>query len=131
MAEPTLALAEAVKIALTEANLPLIGTKIMTRIPQGTKLPYLEVGDNQIVGRDDFGEAFECTVEVRAHAANTKDRGIIAGAVYAALNRRLPVEGFVTHEVHYVGLIPISETVGSTQTETAVISFEYLIEVRQ
>ncbi|MGU3456571.1 hypothetical protein ACLBV5_09680 [Brevundimonas sp. M1A4_2e] len=138
MAEPSLALATAVRSALTSANIfgiaatkPNEASKIMTRIPQGTKLPYLEIGDNQIVGRDDFGEAFECNVEVRAHAATTKELHVIAGAVYAALNRLLPVEGFVTHEVHYGGLLPMTETIGSTITETAVITFEYLIETRQ
>ena len=131
MAEPSLALATAVRSALTSANIIHVGKKLYTRIPTKTPLPYLEIGDNQITGRDDFGEAFECAVEVRAHAATTMELHQIAQGIYAALNRLLPVEGFVTHEVHYQGLIPITETIGSTITETAVVTFEYLIEASE
>lgn len=124
MAEPSLAIAKAVDGALGAIH----GLAVYTRIPPKTPLPYVEIGQNQIIGEDDAGSFFRAYVEVSVYAATTAEMKAIAGQVFSALNVNLTLDGFTCHEFHYDGLNPHREMQGSDVIEQGIMTFEYLVQ---
>jgi hypothetical protein len=127
MNEPSKPLAKAVRAAIIAAN-AIPATKVMTRIPAGTSLPYVEVGHDQIVGEDDAGAFFRAYVEVQAFAATTDAVKTLVSAIYDALYVDLEMEGFSCHEHHYDGTLFNPVPSADDKVERAVMSFEYLIQ---
>lgn len=126
MAEPSYAIAKAVKAAMDA----IPGVKAYPRVPEGAKLPYLEIGQDQIVGEDDAGAFFRAYVEVSVFAATTAEMKTLVGKVYAALYRDLTLDGFGCHEHHYDGMIPRSINTDNEKIEQGVMTFEYLVQAQ-
>lgn len=124
MAEPSYAIAKAVDAALAA----ITGLTVYTRIPPKTPLPYVEIGNDQIIGEDDAGAFFRAYVEVSVYAATTGEMKAIAGKVFEALNRNLTLDGFTCHEFHYDGMVPRREIQGQDVIEQGVMTFEYLVQ---
>jgi len=128
MAEPSLEIQKWVYARLVAAAIPGVLAKVYPRVPAGAALPYLEIGNDQIIGDDEAGNFFECHVEVSAFAATTTEAKTIAGLVYAALNVAPTLTGFTCHEWHYTSTLYRSEIDGSDEFEQAIIEFEYHVQ---
>lgn len=124
MAEPSYAIALAVKTALD--TIP--GVKSYARVPPKTALPYIERGQDQVIGEDDAGSFFRAYVEVSVFAATTAEMKTIVGKVYAELFKNLTLDGFACHEFHYDGMVPRQIKTDGEQIEQGIMTFEYLIQ---
>lgn len=124
MTDPSYAIQKAVNAALTA----IPGLKVYTRVPAGAKLPYVEIGGDQILGDDDAGSFFTAYVEVRSYAKTTGEVKTIAGKVYAALNGNLDLDGFTCHEFHFESTTYRTEVNGSDEVEQAITTFEYGVQ---
>lgn len=126
MTEPSYAIAIAVKTALD--TIP--GVKSYSRVPSKTALPYIERGQDQVIGEDDAGNFFRAYVEVSVFAATTADMKKLVGEVHTALNKNLTLKDFTCHEFHYDGMTPRSIKTDGEQIEQGIMSFEYLVQAQ-
>lgn len=129
MSFPALHLQKAVRDALV--NL-LPGVKVYDAVPENAPMPFIHVGDDHILGDDQFGQWFDCTVNIHIFARDKNSPGKvrlkqITDAVYAALNVQLAVAGFdcsTSRPFSDVTFITESDEV----TEHAIMTFEYLLQ---
>lgn len=129
MSEPSYAIQKAVFDALIAANISGIGAKVYSRVPATAALPYLEIGNDQIIGDDGSGDYFDCYVEVQAFAKSKAELKHIVAAIYAALFTGLTLVGFTAHEFHHNSTRHLTEESGSDLIENAIMEFEYKVQV--
>jgi hypothetical protein len=95
-------------------------------VPQGTPLPWVIIGNDQILSAYEEGGAFhECFVTVDVFGTKP-DFKILAAKVRIALDFPLVIEGFLTAEAFYEGVRYLTD--GDGKTGHAVLTFRYLVE---
>ncbi len=128
--EPSLSIQDAVYSALAAVN--AAGGRIFLRIPPKTPLPYIEFGQDHVLGaQDEGGDMFEVNVEVTAFAATMDEAKALANVIFGALYRPIEIVGFKAFEYHYEGTRIFKEfdNTGARGTvEQATCSFRYLVE---
>jgi len=129
-AEPSLAIQYAVETALINAD--VAAGRVYLRVPARTPLPYVEFGQDHVIGaHDEGGDMFEADIEVTAYAATMDDLKAVVGDIFTALFRPIPTEGFNVFEFRYDGTYyrPALDNTSSTGTaEEGTISFSYMLE---
>lgn len=90
MAEPSLALQDAIVAALRAGSPPDLGARVYDSVPTGATFPYVKVGDDQVTG--DHAECLEGSVEIATNI-HVWSRGVgkveakqIAGWIVSTLN---------------------------------------------
>ncbi|WP_334185087.1 DUF3168 domain-containing protein [Novosphingobium sp.] len=121
MKDPSFPLQKAVLAALTNAGLE----NVFYTVPTKTSLPWVVIGDDQILAENESAEMYECfaTVSVFARKPNHK---VLAAKVTAALDQKLVLEGFQTEEFWHEETRYFTEK--DNQIGHASIEFRYLLQ---
>ena len=129
MADPALALQKAVRDALRNSAplTALIGTRVYDRVPQGTAFPFVQIGEDFLLGDDTYGDFTEATVTVHVYsrAVGKVEAKTIAGVIRDVLAVQLRVAGFQTVEWRFLSTRSIPDRDGLT--EHLVMEFEYYL----
>jgi hypothetical protein len=129
-ADPSLPLQKAVnaKLVGAAAVTALVGDRIYDRVPAKPTFPFIHLGDDQIIGDDEWGENSDCYVNVHVYSRGVGKVEVktIAAAVRAALDTRLIVSGFLCGEYQYEETKYITQADGLT--EHAIIEFYYSLQ---
>jgi hypothetical protein len=70
--------------------------KVFERVPEGTTMPYVQIGDDVIVADYEAGDNSECTVLVNVIASDKMQLKQLVAVVRENLDQRIEVEGFQT-----------------------------------
>lgn len=138
-ADPSHNLQKAVYAALTSApvlpKVPLAtDTRTMVwpvfhRVPENQPVPFVVIGDDQILADYDAADFSECHVIVHVFASSMPELKLIVAKVRAALDQHIEIEGFDTAEAQFMSTRYMTDPDGAT--EHAVIEFQYLVIERQ
>lgn len=130
MFEPSLSIQDAVYSALAAVN--AASGRIFLRVPAKTPLPYIEFGQDHIMGaQDQGGDFFEVVVTVSSFAENLDDLKNVVNLVYSALDTRVEIVGFKTATHTYEGTMyhkEYDETGAPGIVEQADSTFRYIVE---
>lgn len=128
--EPSLSIQDAVYSAL--AAVDAAGGRIFLRVPAKTPLPYIEFGQDHVLGaQEEGGDMFEVNVEVSAFAGDMDSLKAVVNAIFGALYRPIEIVGFKAFEFHYEGTRfhkEYDDTGATGTTEQADCSFRYMVE---
>ncbi len=123
MTDPSYALQKGIYDTLTAAA---IGTdNIFHTVAQGTALPWVIIGDDQILSDYEAGPFSECFATIHVYGAKP-DFKEIAMKVRVALDAPLTLDGFTIMEVWFEQTNYITEI--DKQIGHAVMTFRYLIQ---
>lgn len=140
MSDPSYALQKAVYDALTGSSelVAFIGTvkvgtintaKVFHRVPDGTPLPYVHIGQDQIIADEDsLGVFSDCYATIHVFSATMPELKQIVGKVRAALAVDLPLVGFNVQMGRLVDVIYRTDEDGNSQIEHAVMTFNYIAQ---
>lgn len=107
-----------------------VGNGVYAEVPAQAELPYLSIGDDQIVGLDEVCKtASEIVAQVHVWAAGsgrTLTARKIAGAVRTCLTAEFAVDGFEIVLGEFQGALHLDDPSGFI-THT-VLTFRYLID---
>lgn len=124
MTDPSYALQKAVFDALIASN--AVGSKVYHRVPAGTALPYIFIGQDQIIpDEDSAGEFSDCYATIHVFAETMPALKLIVGAVRNALARDLPLIGFNVQLGRLDNVTYRTDTDGEEQIEHAIMTFAY------
>lgn len=137
MLDPSYALQQAVYATLSQSNglTSLIGTvrvgsenlpKIFHRVPADTPLPFVNIGQDTVYGRDESGDFSECEITVHVFAATMPQAKQITAKVTEALKTLSSLDGFTIHETHLGTVRHMTDPDG--MTAHSVVEFEYLVQ---
>ena len=115
---------------LTAAAIPGLGDRVFSRVPAQTALPYAEIGHDTILGNDDAGDFYDCTVEVSVFAATMAEMKTLAAHVEATLSRPPVLDSYSCHEWHFEGLRSVTQKYGSDLIEQGILEFQYMVQRR-
>lgn len=125
MSDPSFNLQKAVFDALSSAALGT--TNIFHTVPANTSLPWVVIGDDQVLSDYEAGDFFECFVTVHVFGKKPSFKNI-AMKVRLALDALLTVEDFDIHEAWFEGVNYLTEKDG--QTGHAILTFRYLAQAQ-
>ena len=130
MIDPAYPLQQAVYTTLTthEGVTAIVGAKVFHRVPDGTTLPFVVIGQDIITGDDTGIERSECDVTVHVFADGLFNAKKLAAQVVDALNRAIVIDGFSTDEFHRGSTRHFTDPDG--MTGHSVIEFEYIVQAR-
>jgi hypothetical protein len=128
MLDPSYALQQAVYTTLTtHAGVSaIVGAKVFHRVPDGTPLPFIVIGQDIVTGRDESGDFSDCDITVHAFADGLPKAKQLAGQVIAALNAPVALTGFSIHEIHRGATRHVTDPDGLTGH--SIIEFEYVVQ---
>jgi hypothetical protein len=124
MADPSYALQKAVFEALDAIEAVPSG-RVLHRVPDGTPLPFIHIGDDEIFAEYEAGEFSECIVTVHAFEDTKPKLKLIVAKVREALDAQLVLDGFGCHEWEFILVRYMTD---DGVTEHAVIEFRYLVQ---
>lgn len=120
--DPSLALQDAIYLAIKD----LASGSVFYDVPDGTPLPYIYFGDDDISGDyDSGGDFFEVSANLDAFAANKIELKGLVGDIVARLDRPIELSGFQIIEwrvdfIHY-------RKMEDGLTHQASLEFDYLV----
>jgi hypothetical protein len=118
--DPSYALQTAVYAAIKN----VAGGQVYDRVPATSKPPYVQFGNDTITTDNDSADLSDCTVVINVVAPDKTAAKNIAGEVRTALDKLLPVNGYVTLE----GWLEESRNQsGDGKFELVVMDFHYLL----
>ena len=124
MSDPSYALQKSVYDALVASG--VASSRVFHRVPQGTPLPYIHIGHDQIITDYIAGADFnDCTVTIHAFAKAAPELKLIVGLIRNALDRQITLVGFGVHEWGLERVEYMTDPDGLT--EHAVLEFRYYI----
>lgn len=123
MIDPSHALQKAVYEALIASG--VASGRVFSRVPDKTPLPFVYIGQDQIIGRDDAADFSECFVTVDAYAATLPELKLMVGTIRQALHKQIELDGFTCCEWHFDSIRYIASV--DESTEHAVIELSYLV----
>jgi len=121
MRDPSLPLQKAVFAALTGAGFDCV----YHTVPPQTALPWVVIGEDQILAENESAEMYECFVTVSAFDQKPGHKAL-AAKVTAALDQQLALDGFRTEEYWHEETRYLTEK--DNQIGHAVIEFRYLVQ---
>lgn len=121
MRDPSLPLQKAVFAALTGAGLDCV----YHTVPPKTPLPWVVIGEDQVLAENESAEMYECFVTVSAFAVKPEHKAL-AATICAALDQMLDLDGFRTEEVWHEETRYLTEK--DNQIGHANIEFRYLVQ---
>ena len=122
--DPAYPLQKAVYETLTAYDL---GTDhVWHTVPDGARLPWIVIGDDQIISDYDSGDFHECHVTVHVFAENKFMAKQLGGKVCEALDGPLTIDGFSCHEAWKESAQYFTDPDG--QTGHGVLVFQYTVQ---